>query len=74
MGEAEPRRLNLSEKTAQILKAIPYKQWVTSREVAVETGYSAREIGATISYDLLNRYVERRASDHSAWLYRRKSV
>jgi hypothetical protein len=66
--------MNLSEKTATILESIPYKRWVTSRIIAEDTGYSAREIGATISYDLLNRYVERRASDHSAWEYRRVAV
>jgi len=74
LGEVEPRRLNLSVKTAEILGAIPLNKWVTSRDIALSTGYSPREIGATISYDLLNSFVERRPSNHSAWLYRRKSL
>ena len=68
---SNPGRRSLAER---ILDAIPYDKWVTSAEVAAETGISSRRVGALIGQHLLTVDVERRPSKRwkgGHYLYRR---
>ena len=67
---SNPGRGGLAER---ILDAIPYDKWVTSAEVATETGISSHRVGALIGQRLLAVYVERRQELHKSkhYLYRR---
>lgn len=67
------RRLGLSQKAAAILEEIPYDVSVTSSELSQRLPYNSREIGATISSDLLIKYVRREKTSNS-WSYQRKSL
>jgi len=55
------RRLGLSTKAAAILAQIPYSrtQALESNQLSQRLPYNSREIGATISSDLLIKYVAR---------------
>ena len=66
------RRLGLSAKAAAILEQIPWDTPVTSSQLSVKLPYNSREIGATISSDLLLKYV-RREKDVNGWSYSRIS-
>lgn len=68
----EGRRLGLSAKAAAILEQIPYDTPVTSAALAQRLPYNSREIGATISSDLLRKYVAREKADNG-WMYFRRA-
>jgi hypothetical protein len=66
------RRLGLSAKAAAILEQIPWDTPVTSSQLSQSLPYTSREIGATISSDLLIKYVVRK-KDLNGWAYLRKA-
>jgi len=66
------RRLGLSAKAAAILEHIPYHGTVTSNQLSQRLPYNSREIGATISSDLLHKYVKREKASNG-WIYSRRS-
>lgn len=58
---SDARRLNMSQRTLDILQAIPPDpKWVVAKEIEAETGYSSNVVGAVIGYNLLYKYVRRR--------------
>jgi len=68
----DSRRLGLSAKAAAILEKIPYDDTVTSNQLSRHLPYNSREIGATISSDLLIKYVTREKSSNG-WAWRRRT-
>lgn len=65
------RRLGLSAKAAAILEQIPWDKPVTSNQLSATLPYNSREIGATISSDLLLKFVRREKTSNS-WAYQRR--
>ena len=66
------RRLGLSQKAATILEHIPFNEPVTSSQLSRRLPYNSRQIGATISNDLLRKYVTRQKGQNG-WQYTRRT-
>jgi len=64
----------MMQEVKRILEAIPHDKWVSAADISIETGIESHRIGALITKNLTNVYVElkpMKLSWRGAHLYRR---